>query len=140
MTGRPNGGALGRSPLEVAGIALALAAFVGAGVLWAAGVVVGSILGSTLPGTGEEGIAAVLRSFPGVGAAWEPAIPSPLVWAAAVLLIAAFTPLVWRLVRAGRLADEGAQWATSMDLRRAGLLLSDRSLPHAEAEEPSDAA
>lgn len=140
MTGRPYGGALGRSPLEVAGVALALVVFLGAGVLWGVGVVVGSILGSTLPGTGEEGIAAMLRSFPDVGAAWEPAIPSRLVWAAAALLVAAFTPLGWRLVRAGRLADEGAQWATNMDLRRAGLLLSDRSLPHAEAEEPSDAA
>ena len=140
MTGRPYGGGLARSPLEVAGVALALAVFLGAGVLWGVGVVVGSILGSTLPGTGEEGIAAMLRSFPDVGAAWEPAIPSRLVWVAAALLVAGFTPLGWRLVRAGRLADEGAQWATSMDLRRAGLLLSDRSLPHAEAEEPSDAA
>jgi hypothetical protein len=140
VTGRPYGGALGRSPLEVAGLALALVVFVGAGVLWAAGVVVGSILGSALPGTGGEGIVAMLTSFPDVGAAWDPAIPSPLVWAAAVLVVAAFTPLVWKLVRAGRLADEGAQWATSVDLRRAGLLLSDRSLPHAEAEEPSDEA
>lgn len=140
MTARPYGGALGQSPLEVAGVALALVLFVGAGVLWAVGVVVGSILGSTLPGTGGEGVAAILRSFPDVGAAWDPAIPSPLVWATSALLLAAFTPLVWRLVRAGRLADEGAQWATSMDLRRAGLLLSDRSLPHAEAEGPSDAA
>ena len=140
MTGRPYGGALARSPLEVAGVALAVVVFLGAGVLWGVGVVVGSILGSTLPGTGEEGIAAMLRSFPDVGAAWEPAIPSRLVWAAAALLVAGFTPLGWRLVRAGRLADEGAQWATSMDLRRAGLLLSDRSLPRAEAEEPSDVA
>ena len=140
MTGRPYGGALARSPLEVAGVALALVVFLGAGVLWGVGVVVGSILGSTLPGTGEEGIAAMLRSFPDVGAAWEPAIPSRLVWAAAALLVAGFTPLGWRLVRAGRLADEGAQWATNMHLRRAGLLLSDRLLPHAEAEEPSDAA
>ena len=119
---------------------MALVGFVGAGVLWAAGVVVGSILGSALPGTGGEGIAAMLHSFPDVGAAWEPPIPSGMVWAAAVLLVTAFTPLVWKLVRAGRLADEGAQWATSVDLRRAGLLLADRSLPHAEAEEPSDAA
>ena len=140
MTGRPYGGAVGRSPLEVAGVASALVVFVGAGVLWAVGIVVGSILGSALPGTGGEGIVAMLHSFPDVGAAWEPAIPSPLVWAISALLVAAFTPLVWKLVRAGRLADEGAQWATSMDLRRAGLLLSDRALPHAEAEGPFDAA
>jgi hypothetical protein len=140
VTGRPYGGALGRSPLEVAGVALALVLFVGAGVLWAAGVVVGSILGSALPGTGGEGIVAMLRSFPDVGDAWEPSIPSALVWSVAVLLVAAFTPLVWRLVRSGMLSDEGARWATTIDLRRAGLLLSDRSLPHAEAEEPTDAA
>jgi hypothetical protein len=45
VTGRPYGGVLGRSPLEVAAVALAFVVFVGAGVLWGVGVVVGSILG-----------------------------------------------------------------------------------------------
>lgn len=136
MTGRPTG--VGRTPLEVVGVAATLAAVGGVGVLWATGVVVGSIAGSTLPGTGGEGIADMLASFPDVGRAWVPPIPSGLVWSVALVLVAAFAPLVWRLVRMGRLADEGAQWAVTMDLRRAGLLVSDRPVPNAEAEEPPD--
>jgi len=140
VTGRPYGGGLGRSPLETAGVALALVCLAGVAVLWGSGILVGSILGSSLPGTGGEGVAALLRSFPDVGGAWEPSISSWLVWAVAVVLVAGFAPLVWKLFKLGRLAEEGAQWATTIDLRRAGLLVSDQHLPHAEAEEPSDAA
>jgi hypothetical protein len=113
---------------------------VGVGLLWATGVVIGSIVGSTLPGTGGEGVAAMLRSFPDVGQAWDPPIRSGVIWTAALLVVASFGPLVVRLVRAGRLADEGAQWASTMDLRRAGLLVPDHTLAHAEEEEPSDAS
>ncbi len=139
MTGRPHGGALVRSPLETAGMAVALLCFVGLGLLWGTGVLVGSILGAMLPGTVEDGIATMVGSFPDVGRAWQPAIPSGLVWTVAAVTAAAFTPLAWRLTRAGRLAEEGAQWATNMELRRAGLLVSDRPLPHALPEEPSHA-
>jgi hypothetical protein len=127
-----------RTPLEVVGVAATLLGVVGLGVLWGTGVVIGSIAGSTLPGTGGEGIEAILRSFPDIGTAWVPPISSGLVWASALVLVAAFAPLVWRLARMGRLADEGAQWAASIDLRRAGLLVSDRPLPNAEAEESAD--
>jgi hypothetical protein len=124
----------------VVGVALALVVMVGVGLLWGAGVVIGSFVGSTLPGTGGDGVAAMLRSFPDVGQAWDPPIRTGLVWGAALLVVASFGPLVVRLVRAGRLADDGAQWATKMDLRRAGLLVPDRELAHAEEEEPSDAS
>lgn len=136
MTGRSTG--VGRTPLEVVGVAATLFAALGVGVLWATGVVVGSIVGSTLPGTGGEGIAGMLASFPDVGRAWVPPIPSGLVWSVALLLVAAFAPLVWRLVRMGRLADEGAHWAAAIDLRRAGLIVSDRPLPNSEAEPPDE--
>jgi hypothetical protein len=129
-----------RSPLEVLGIALALAVVVGVGLLWGTGVIIGSIFGSVLPGSGGEGVAAILGSFPDVGRAWEPGIPSGLVWGTTVLVAAVFAPLVWRLIRAGHLADEGAQWAGPRELRLAGLLVADRSLPNAEEEEPSDAS
>ena len=132
MTG--SGFGAGRSPLEVVGMAATLVVLVGGGVLWGTGVVLGSILGATLPGTGGEGIAAMLGSFPDIGRAWMPAIPSGLIWGLALVLVAVFAPLVWKLARAGQLADEGAQWATAMDLRRAGLLVSDRRLLSAEAE------
>jgi len=136
VTGRRMG--VGRTPLELVGVAATLLGVVGLGVLWATGVVVGSIAGSTLPGTGGEGIEAILRSFPDIGTAWVPPISSGLVWVSALVLVAAFAPLVWRLARMGRLADEGAQWAASIDLRRAGLLVSDRTLPNAEAEKSAD--
>ena len=55
-----------------------------------------------------------------------------------VCFLAVFAPLAWKLIRAGRLADEGVQWAAAMELRRAGLLVSDRPLLNAEAEEPPD--
>jgi len=140
VTTRPCGAGLGRSPLELAGIAVALAVVIGVGVLWGSGVVVGSLLGSTLPGTTEQGIAAVVRAFPDIGRAWTPPIPSGLIWAVSALVTVGFTPLVWRLIQAGRLTEQGAQWATTVDLRRAGLLVADEPLPHALPEEPSDAA
>lgn len=140
MTGRPLAAHIGRSPLEVVAVAMALAIFVGVGTLWAVGVLIGSIFGSTIPGTVSEGIADMLRSFPHVGVAWYPPIPSGLIWFGAAVLIAGFAPLLWRLVRASRLAEEGAQWATTTELRRASLLVSDRTQPHARPEEPSDAA
>jgi hypothetical protein len=139
LTGRTVRAGLGRSPFEVAGIAVLVAVMAGVGVLWGVGVVIGSILGSALAGSGGEGVAAMLRSFPDVGRAWEPPISSALVWGATLLLVAAFTPLVWRLARAGRLAEEGAQWATAAHLQRAGLLVKDEPLPHARVEEPADA-
>ena len=54
---------------------------------------VGSILGATLPGSAGEGVAAMVGAFPDVGAAWEPAIPSVLVWAITFLVIALLAPL-----------------------------------------------
>ncbi len=140
MTGRPRGAQFAQSPLDVFAVALVLAAFLGVGTLWAVGVLIGSIFGSTIPGTVSEGITAMLRSFPNIGAAWQPPTPSGLIWFGAAALIVGFAPLVWRLVRAGRLSEEGARWANTMELRRAGLLVSDRALPHARREEPSDAA
>ena len=138
----PNGyrSGLGRSPLEVVGTACLLVAAAGTGLLWGVGVVVGSILGSTLTGAGGDGLAAMLRSFPHVGEAWRPAIPSGLVWGGAVGLLAMFAPLAWRLARSGELADEGSQWASRSHLRRAGLLVADHPLAHAEAEEVADGA
>lgn len=140
MTTRPYGAGVGRSPLELAGIAVALAVFIGVGVLWGSGVLVGSLLGSTLPGTTQQGIAAVVRAFPDVGRAWAPPIPSGFVWAVAALVTGGLTPLVWKLIQAGRLTEQGAQWATTIDLRQADLLVPDRPLAHAVPEEPSDAA
>lgn len=138
MTSRGYG--VARSPLEIVGIALVLVVMVGVGLLWGTGVVIGSISGSVLPGSRGEGLILMLRFFPDVGLAWEPSIPSGLVWGVAILLIAVFAPLVWRLIRAGHLADEGAKWAATIDLRRAGLLVADQPLPNAEEEEPSDAS
>lgn len=138
----PNGyrSGLGRSPLEVVGTACLLVAGIGTGLLWGVGVVVGSVLGSTLAGAGGDGLAAVLRSFPDIGKAWRPAIPSGLVWGAAVGLLAMFAPLVWRLFHSADLADEGSQWATRTHLRRAGLLVADHPLANAEAEGVADDA
>jgi hypothetical protein len=125
----------GRSPLETVGVAVAVGAMVGVGLLWAVGLLLASILGSTLPG-GAEGVAAIVQSFPDIGAAWEPAVPSGLIWATALVVLAVFAPLVWRVVRPRGLSDEGSQWATTADLRRAGLLMVDAPIPHAAAEEP----
>ena len=134
MPGRPPAGHLIQSPLEIVAIPLVIAGVGGVGLLWGTGVVVGSILGSSLPGGPGESIFAMLGSFPDIGAAWEPAIPSSLIWAGTIVMIALIAPLITTLMRIGRLREEGAQWATSHDLRRAGLLIADRSLTHAVPE------
>jgi hypothetical protein len=76
----------------------------------------------------------MLGSFLKIGAAWEPAIPSVFVWVAALIVTGLLVLLTTRLVRMDRLRDELAKWATSDDLRRAGLLIADRSLTHASPE------
>ncbi len=141
MPGRPTAGHLGQTPLEIVAIPLVVGGVGGVGLLWGTGVVIGSILGSSLPGTPGESVFAMLRSFPDIGAAWEPAIPSVLIWAVACVVIALLAPLIWKLTQVGRLREEGAQWATSHDLRRAGLLIADRSLTYAapEPQETTDA-
>jgi hypothetical protein len=98
-------------------------------------MLVASILGSSLPG-GGEGVSEMVQFFPDIGAAWEPAIPSGPIWATALMVSAVFVPLVWRVIRPRGLSDEGSQWATMADLRRAGLLMVDAPLPRAAAEEP----
>lgn len=138
MTGRYATGGFASSPLEVVAFVVALICLVGVGLLWGAGVVIGSIFGATLPGSFGEGMATLVRSFPDVGSAWSPPIPSPLVWSLAFGCVVGFAPLTWWLIRMGRPQEKGAWWATSADLRRAGLLLSDRPLPHALPEEPAD--
>ena len=136
MPGRPPTGHLGQSPLEIVAIPLVIAGVGGVGLLWGTGVVVGSILGSSLPGGPGESVFAMLGSFPDIGAAWEPAIPSIFIWAAAIVVTALIAPLIRKLMRMGRLREEGAQWASTHDLRRAGLLIADRSLNHAVPERP----
>ena len=142
MTGRPSAGHLGQSPLEIVAIPLVIGGIGGVGLLWGTGVVVGSILGSSLPGGPGESVFAMLASFPDIGAAWEPPIPSLLIWAGALVVVGLLVPLIWKLARVGRLREEGAQWATSHDLDRAGLLVADRSLTHAvpERQEATDAS
>ena len=76
----------------------------------------------------------MLGSFPDIGTAWEPALPSVLIWAGAVIVTGLVAPLIRKLMSLGKLRDEGAQWATAHDLRRAGLLIADRSVPHAVPE------
>jgi len=134
MPGRSPTGHLGPSPLEIVAIPLLIGGVGGIVLLWGTGVVVGSILGSTLPGPPGESAFAMLGSFPDIGAAWEPAIPSVLIWAGALIVTSLLFPLIRRIVRMGRLRDEGAKWATSHDLRRAGLLIADRSLTLAVPE------
>lgn len=136
MPGRPPTGHLGLSPLEIVAIPLLIGGVGGVGLLWGTGVVVGSILGSTLPGPPGESVSAMLGSFPDLGAAWEPAIPSALIWAGTLIVTGLLVPLIRKLMNLGRLRDEGAMWATSHDLRRAGLLIADRSLTHAVPEPP----
>lgn len=134
MFGSPTHGNLARSPLEMIAIPIVVGVLVVGGVLWGSGIVVGSILGATLPGSVGQGLAAMVSGFPDVGAAWEPAIPSALVWSMTLLVIVVLAPLIWRLMRAGALHEEGAQWASTADLRSAGLLVADRSLPFALPE------
>ena len=136
---RPGRGHLAQSPLEIVTIPLAAAAAARVGLLWGTGIVIGSILGSTLPGSPGEGIITMLGSFPDIGAVWEPPIPSPVIWAVTVVVAALAGPLIWKLARVGRLRDQGAQWATTGELRRAGLLVADRPLTHA-VPEPAEAA
>ncbi len=142
MPGRPTAGHLGQTPLEIVVIPLVVGGVGGVGLLWGTGVVIGSILGSSIPGTPAESVFAMLRSFSDIGAAWEPAIPSFLIWAVACVMITLLAPLIWKITQVGKLREEGAQWATSHDLRRAGLLVSDRTLAHAtpEPREAGDAS
>lgn len=134
MVSRPTGAHLAQSPLEIVAIPLVVGGLLGVGLLWGTGVVFGSILGSTLPGPAGESVITMLGAYPDVGAAWEPAIPSLPIWAVAIGIIGMLAPLIWKLLWAGGLREEGAQWATSQQLRRAGLLVADRSLPHAVPE------
>lgn len=137
MSARPPA-QLGQSPLEIVGVPLVISALAVGGILWGAGVVAGSILGSSLPGSVGEGIAAMARSFPDIGAAWEPPIPSWPLWVVTVAVLALIGPLVWKLFRSSRLADQGAQWATASDLRRAGLLIADMTVPNSIPETAPD--
>ena len=143
MSGRPTSSTLGQSPFEIVAFSLILGVLVGIGVLWAAGVVIGSIIGSSLPGSVGEGMMRMVGSFPDIGAAWDPTVPSVLIWVAATALVGLAAPLFWRLARSGRLRDEGAQWATFSDLHRAGLLVADGTPTHSvlepvSREEPDD--
>ena len=94
MHGRPTAGLLARSPLEIVAIPLVVGVVVGVGLLWGTGVVIGSILGSSLPGTPTDSVLAMLRSFPDIGAPWQLVIPSFLIWAAACVVIALLGPLI----------------------------------------------
>jgi len=134
MTGRSPLRSPGRSPLEIVAIPLILGALVGVGVLWGVGVVIGSLTGSTLPGSVGEGIVAMAGSFPDIGAAWEPPISSILVLVAALGVVGLLTPLIWKLASSSTLHDEGAQWATVSNLRRARLLVSEATPPHSIPE------
>lgn len=126
------------SPLETVLLGLFFVALVGLGLVWVAGVLVGAILGALLPGDFGSGVAFLVQAFPDVGRAWQPPIPSMAVWASASFLGGAFAPLAWKMFRAGRLKDGGARWATVRDLRRAGLLIRDRSQPCAFHEPEPD--
>lgn len=135
MVARPGGGHGAQSPLEIIAIPVVLGGLIAVGVLWGIGVVIGSILGSNLPGTTVgDSVLTMLAAFPDIGDAWEPAIPSVLVWASAIAVTGMVAPFIWRMLHAGRLREDGAQWATRHQLRRAGLLVSNRSVPHAVAE------
>lgn len=137
MTDRQPGAGF-RSPLETVAIVGFAVAMGGAVLLWACGVVIGSLRGSTLAGSGVDGLAEVIRSLPAVGHAWDPPVPSWVVWSVAALVVLTFGPLAWRLIRASRLTDNGVEWASVTQLRQAGLLLVDRPLSHSEIEAPSD--
>ena len=125
---------VGTSPLEVVLLVLFLVAVIGIGLVWVAGVLVGAIYGAVLPGGFGDGVASLLDAFPAVGRAWQPQIPSVAVWVTATAIGGVFGPLAWKVLRAGRLKDGGARWATVADLRRAGLLIRDHSQPHAVQE------
>ncbi len=139
MPGRPPTSHLGLSPLEIVAIPLLIGGVGGVGLLWGTGIVVGSILGSSLPGPLGESVFTMLGSFPDIGTVWQPAIPSVLIWAGTLIVTSLVAPLIRRLMSMGTLRDEGAQWASAHDLRRAGLLIADRSLTHA-VPEPTEVA
>ena len=117
-------------------VPVAVVGFAGAWLVWAAGVLAGSLQGATLPGSAGDGLIAVWEAFPDVGRAWVPIIPSWTVWAATVVIVVAAAPIVWRVWRGLRLQDEGARWADTAHLRRQGLLIEDRQLPRAAPENP----
>lgn len=133
MTDRP----MGNSPFEVVLLGLFLLSLTGIGLVWVAGILVGAILGAILPGSVGDGIVSLVAAFPKVGRAWQPPIPSIAVCISAAAIGGVFGPLTWKVLRAGRLKDGGARWATVSDLRRAGLLIRDHSQPHAVQEVPS---
>lgn len=128
---------VGTSPLEVVLLVVFLVVVIGIGLVWVAGVLVGAIHGAVLPGDFGGGVASLLDAFPEVGRAWQPQIPSVAVWVTATAIGGVFGPLAWKVLRAGRLKDGGARWATVGDLRRAGLLIRDHSQPHAVQERPA---
>lgn len=104
-----------------------------AGLVWASGAVIGSILGASLP-AGFEGVVAIGHSWPTIGDAWSPAIPSWLIFAGAATALTAVVPGGWWLYRAIRNDDRGAHWADRHRLRRSGLLVADRPLGNATEE------
>ena len=121
---------------EMVLVPVLITGIVAVGRVWSAGLIVAAFVGASLPGTVGEGMAAVVSAFPRVGEAWSPAIPSGLVWLAAVILLGGLGPMAWRLWRLGSVGDRGAAWADTAALRRAGLLLTDRPLPNADMEKP----
>jgi hypothetical protein len=108
-----------------------------AGLVWGSGVVIGSILGASLPAS-VDGVVAMGRSWPAIGDAWTPAIPSWLVFAGAAAAFTALVPGGWWLYRAIRNDDRGAHWADHHRLRRSGLLVADRPLGNATEEHRED--
>ena len=127
---------VGTSPLEVVLLGLFLVAVIGVSVVWVAGVLVGAIYAAVLPGDFGDGVASLLDAFPEVGRAWQPQIPSVAVWVTATAIGGVFGPLAWKVLRPGRLKEGGARWATTADLRRAGLLIRNHSQAHAVQEKP----
>lgn len=104
-----------------------------AGLVWGSGVVIGSILGASLP-AGFDGLITIGRSWPTIGDAWSPSIPSWLVFGGAATALAALVPGGWWLYRAIRNNDRGAHWADHHRLSRSGLLVPDRPLANATEE------
>lgn len=124
-------------PLEIAVAWVAGTAIGVIGVVWGSGLLIGSILGSTLP-AGTAGIQAILQHFPRLGDAWAPTIPTAAVIGASVAVAALFAPLLYRLMKRLRLNERGASWATTSDLRRSRLLIADRPIPSSVIESGVD--
>ena len=103
------------------------------GLVWGSGVLAGSILGSTLP-AGGDGVAAMIRTFPSVGTAWTPTIPSGLVWGGSVALAVALIPPGRAVAGLFRTTRRGAEWADTADLRQASLLVADTPIEHGRLE------